>query len=174
MTHGVTLRYGTQALPRGCLLSKCHMALQYTCKCNYIYIHKKRTSFTELISIKFTNPAVMCRWRISKFHQIWKINVETKNPFTFLSKYDVHFTDFHETQKSSKLFWTFVVPNVVQIWWKMYMIGQNFIYALKWSVTIINLIFTKLTLLDSFCKKLYRNPWKFDKWFGHATIFLYV
>ena len=41
MAHGVTLRYGTQTLPRGCLLSKCHMALQYTCKCNYIYVHEK-------------------------------------------------------------------------------------------------------------------------------------
>lgn len=145
MAHGIILRYGIQALPRGCLLSKCHMALQYTCKCNYIYVHKKRTSFTELISVKFTNPAVMCRCLISKFHPIWKINVETKNPFTFPSNYDVHFTDFHETQKSPKLFWTSVVPNVFQIWWKTYMIGQNFIYALKWSATITKLFFTKLT-----------------------------
>lgn len=69
--HNVNLRYGTQTLPRGCLLSKCHMALQYTCKCNYIYVHEKWTPFTALIFIKLTNPG-QCYVQMFhiKFHQI--------------------------------------------------------------------------------------------------------
>jgi hypothetical protein len=83
------------------LLSKCHTALQYTCKCYYIYVHEKRTPFTALISIKLANPG-QCYMQMShiKFHPIWKINMETtnRNPFTLLNKYGVHFTDFHVTQ----------------------------------------------------------------------------
>jgi hypothetical protein len=34
------------------LLSECHMVLQYTCKCNFIYAHKKSVAFSVAVSMK--------------------------------------------------------------------------------------------------------------------------
>jgi hypothetical protein len=158
MAHGVTLQYSTQTLPRGCLLSKCHMVLQYTCKCNYIYVHKKQTPFTALISIKLTNPG-QCYVQMShiKYRSIWKINVETanRNPLTLLNKYDAHFTNFHETQNH---------PNCCGrlLYRMLFKSDEKCTWEDKTSFTPLSEVWLSLSwfsrnwrLLDSFCKKNY-------------------
>ena len=58
------------------LLSVCHTVACYMCKCNFIYAHKKNTSFPVMIVMKFTYTEQHCGCiSDTEFHLNWTMNV---------------------------------------------------------------------------------------------------